>query len=38
MHEALDATGGVKAHAAQLIDMPIRTFTIKVKQYGLGRG
>jgi DNA-binding NtrC family response regulator len=33
MVEALAATGGVKSRAAQLIDMPIRTFTLKAKQY-----
>lgn len=35
MSEALAASGGVKTKAAQLIDMPIRTFTLKAKQYGL---
>ena len=35
MAEALAATGGVKTRAAQLIDMPIRTFTLKLKQYKL---
>jgi DNA-binding NtrC family response regulator len=35
MAEALVATGGVKNKAAQLIDMPIRTFTLKLKQYKL---
>ncbi len=35
MVEALAATGGVKSRAAQLIDMPIRTFTLKAKQYKL---
>jgi DNA-binding NtrC family response regulator len=35
MTEALAAAGGVKTRAAQLIDMPIRTFTLKLKQYGL---
>jgi DNA-binding NtrC family response regulator len=35
MAEALAATGGVKTKAAQLIDMPIRTFTLKLKQYKL---
>jgi len=35
MSEALQATGGVQTHAADLIRMPIRTFTIKMKQYGL---
>jgi DNA-binding NtrC family response regulator len=35
MAEALVAAGGVKSRAAQLIDMPIRTFTLKAKQYKL---
>jgi DNA-binding NtrC family response regulator len=35
MTEALIAAGGVKTRAAQLISMPIRTFTHKLKQYGL---
>jgi DNA-binding NtrC family response regulator len=35
MAEALAAAGGVKSRAAQLIDMPIRTFTMKAKQYKL---
>jgi DNA-binding NtrC family response regulator len=35
MVEALAAAGGVKTKAAQLIDMPIRTFTLKLKQYKL---
>jgi DNA-binding NtrC family response regulator len=35
MAEALDAAGGVKTKAAALIGMPIRTFAMKVKQYGL---
>jgi DNA-binding NtrC family response regulator len=35
MAEALAASGGVKTKAAQLIDMPIRTFTLKLKQYKL---
>jgi DNA-binding NtrC family response regulator len=33
--EALAQTGGVKSRAAQLIGMPLRTFTMKVKQYKL---
>jgi two-component system, NtrC family, response regulator AtoC len=33
--EALAAAGGVKTRAAQLISMPMRTFTVKCKQYGL---
>ena len=35
MVEALDRTGGVKARAAALIGMPIRTFNLRVRQYGL---
>ena len=35
MAQALAAAGGVKTKAAQLIDMPIRTFTLKLKQYKL---
>jgi DNA-binding NtrC family response regulator len=35
MAQALVAAGGVKTRAAQLIDMPIRTFTLKLKQYKL---
>jgi DNA-binding NtrC family response regulator len=35
MAEALDAARGVKTRAAQLIGMPIRTFTLKLKQYKL---
>jgi two-component system, NtrC family, response regulator AtoC len=35
MAEALAAANGVKTRAAQLIDMPIRTFTLKLKQYRL---
>jgi DNA-binding NtrC family response regulator len=35
MVEALAAAGGVKTRAAQLIEMPIRTFTLKLKQYKL---
>ncbi|MDB4958081.1 MAG: sigma-54-dependent Fis family transcriptional regulator [Myxococcales bacterium] len=35
MAEALAAARGVKTRAAQLIDMPIRTFTLKLKQYNL---
>ena len=33
--EALAAAGGVKTHAAQLLGMPIRTFTWKLKQRGI---
>jgi DNA-binding NtrC family response regulator len=32
--EALDATNGVKAHAAALLGMPIRTFVEKYKKFG----
>jgi DNA-binding NtrC family response regulator len=35
MTEALEAAGGVKTRAAELISMPIRTFTLKFKQYKL---
>ncbi|HVE85612.1 MAG TPA: sigma 54-interacting transcriptional regulator [Myxococcales bacterium] len=37
MVEALEAAGGVQAHAAQLIGMPVRTFMSKLKLYQLGR-
>jgi len=36
IREALEAAGGNKTKASQLIGMPIRTFTEKLKQYGLG--
>jgi DNA-binding NtrC family response regulator len=35
MAEALEASGGVQKRAAQLIGMPLRTFVLKVRQYGL---
>jgi DNA-binding NtrC family response regulator len=35
MVEALEETGGVQTHAAELIGMPIRTFAFKLKQYGI---
>jgi DNA-binding NtrC family response regulator len=35
MVEALEATGGVQTRAAELLEMPIRTFSFKLKQYGL---
>ena len=35
MGEALGRTDGVKTRAAALIGMPIRTFNMKVKQFGL---
>ena len=35
MAEALARSGGVKTKAAAMIDMPIRTFTLKLKQYKL---
>jgi two-component system, NtrC family, response regulator AtoC len=35
MAEALRATGGVQRRAAELIGMPLRTFTCKLTQYGL---
>ncbi|WP_437874493.1 sigma 54-interacting transcriptional regulator [Sorangium sp. So ce513] len=37
MEEALEATGGVQTRAAELIGMPVRTFVLKVKQYGLSQ-
>jgi len=36
MAHALATAAGVKTRAAQLLGMPIRTFAMKVKQYGLG--
>jgi DNA-binding NtrC family response regulator len=36
MQEALKASSGVRKQAAELISMPLRTFTLKLKQYGLG--
>ena len=35
LRQALEAAGGVKAKAARLIGMPLRTFIAKLKQYGL---
>ena len=35
LREALVAAGGVKARAARLIDMPLRTFITRLKQYGI---
>lgn len=35
MAEALRASGGVQRRAAELIGMPVRTFTCKLAQYGL---
>jgi DNA-binding NtrC family response regulator len=35
MQEALEAAGGVQRRAAELIGMPLRTFVMKLKQYGL---
>jgi DNA-binding NtrC family response regulator/pSer/pThr/pTyr-binding forkhead associated (FHA) protein len=35
MAEALQVAGGVRKVAAELITMPLRTFTMKLKQYGL---
>src|SRR5262249_48623821 len=35
MIEALEAAGGVQRRAAELISMPLRTFVLKYKQYGL---
>jgi DNA-binding NtrC family response regulator/pSer/pThr/pTyr-binding forkhead associated (FHA) protein len=36
LKQALEAAGGVKAQAARLIGMPLRTFVAKLKQYGIG--
>jgi DNA-binding NtrC family response regulator len=38
MRQALAASGGVKTRAAQLLGMPVRTFTWKLRQYGLRGG
>ncbi len=35
MSEALALAGGVRKHAAELLGMPLRTFTHKLKQYAL---
>jgi DNA-binding NtrC family response regulator len=35
LREALEAAAGVKAQAARLIGMPLRTFVAKLKQYGI---
>jgi DNA-binding NtrC family response regulator len=35
MSEALAAADGVQKRAAELIDMPLRTFIVKLEQYGL---
>jgi two-component system, NtrC family, response regulator AtoC len=35
LREALEAAAGVKAQAARLIGVPLRTFVAKLKQYGL---
>ncbi|WP_239470238.1 sigma 54-interacting transcriptional regulator [Archangium violaceum] len=35
MAKALRETGGVKVRAAEILGMPLRTFTFKCKQYGL---
>jgi DNA-binding NtrC family response regulator len=35
LKQALEAAGGVKAQAARLIGMPLRTFVAKLKQYGI---
>ena len=35
MIEALEAAGGVRTRAAALLSMPIRTFTYKLRQFGL---
>jgi transcriptional regulator of acetoin/glycerol metabolism len=36
MVESLAANNGVKTRAALALGMPIRTFNMKVKQYGIG--
>ncbi len=36
MLEALEAAGGVQTRAAALLSMPLRTFQLRFKQYGLG--
>ncbi|WP_437626990.1 sigma 54-interacting transcriptional regulator [Sorangium sp. So ce1151] len=35
MRQALDAADGVQKRAAALLGMPVRTFTFKLKQYGI---
>ena len=35
IRQALYAAEGVKTHAAKLISMPIRTFSQKLKEYGV---
>jgi DNA-binding NtrC family response regulator len=35
MVQALDAADGVQRRAAELIGMPLRTFVMKIKQYGI---
>ncbi|WP_437834244.1 sigma 54-interacting transcriptional regulator [Sorangium sp. So ce1153] len=35
MRQALDAADGIQTRAAALLGMPIRTFTSKLKQYGI---
>ena len=35
MAQALEAVGGVQTRAADLIGMPRRTFTVKLRRYGL---
>jgi len=37
MSEALAATAGVQVRAAELLGMPIRTFSYKLKQYGMSQ-
>jgi len=38
MQEALEVAGGVQSHAAELIGMPRRTFTTKMRKYKLREG
>ena len=35
MAQALTAAGGVQVRAAELIGMPLRTFVLRLKQYGV---
>jgi len=37
IREALEATGGVRVRAAELLGLPLRTLVTKLKQYGLSR-
>lgn len=35
MQQALATTGGVRIHAAALLEMPLRTFVTKLRAYGI---